>query len=154
MSNDFRYLLRVRYAECDAQKVVFNGRYVDYIDVAMTEFSRVVWGDYNDVLATGIDYQVVNVSIDWKAPAHFDDILAITIKADHIGTTSFSLNIHFYNHDKATLIASAKIVYVMVSTEQHIKTAIPDDMRQALEDGAPSVIIDHAGSGQTLNSQQ
>jgi len=153
MDKDFCYLLRVRYAECDAQKVVFNGRYVDYIDVAMTEFTRVIWGDYNDVVAAGIDYQVVNVSVDWKAPAHFDNVLAITIKADHIGTTSFSLSVHFYSHDNTTLIASAKIVYVMVSTAQHIKTAIPDDMRLALEKGAPNVTIDHAGAGQTLNKQ-
>lgn len=147
MNNDFCYLLRVRYAECDAQKVVFNGRYVDYIDVAMTEFTRVVWGDYNDVLAAGIDYQVVNISIDWKAPAHFDDVIAMTIKPDHIGTTSFSLNIHFHNYDNTELIATAAITYVMVSTDKHLKMPIPDDMRQKLETGAPNTKIDHAGTG-------
>ena len=38
--NRFRYYLRVRYSECDAQKVVFNSRYGDYIDLATTEFLR------------------------------------------------------------------------------------------------------------------
>jgi hypothetical protein len=36
----FRYYLRVRYIECDAQKVVFNSRYSEYVDVSMTEFLR------------------------------------------------------------------------------------------------------------------
>jgi len=36
----FRLLLRVRYGECDAQQVVFNARYGDYVDVAATEFYR------------------------------------------------------------------------------------------------------------------
>ena len=40
----FRLLLRVRYGECDAQQVVFNARYGDYVDVAATEFYRAVFG--------------------------------------------------------------------------------------------------------------
>jgi len=32
----FRYYLRVRYVECDAQKVVFNSRYAEYVDVSVT----------------------------------------------------------------------------------------------------------------------
>jgi acyl-CoA thioesterase FadM len=36
----FRYYLRVRYAECDAQKVVFHSRYAEYTDVAINEFFR------------------------------------------------------------------------------------------------------------------
>jgi acyl-CoA thioesterase FadM len=40
----FRYLLRVRYGECDAQKIVYNARYGDYVDLAATEFLRAIWG--------------------------------------------------------------------------------------------------------------
>ena len=40
MTQRFRYYLRVRYQECDAQKVVFNARYGDYIDLACIEFLR------------------------------------------------------------------------------------------------------------------
>ena len=34
----FRYFVRVRYQDCDSQHVVFNARYGDYIDLAVTEF--------------------------------------------------------------------------------------------------------------------
>ncbi len=146
MNNDFCYLLRVRYSECDAQKVVFNGRYVDYIDIACTEFMRVIWGNYNDILSKGIDNQVVNLSINWKAPAHFDEIIAITVKPIRIGTSSYSLQVDFYNYESSTIIASAEIVYVMVSVTQHIKIDIPQDMCKQLEAGAPGIKIDHAGS--------
>ncbi len=50
MEDDFTHLLRVRYSECDAQKVVFNAKFVEYIDVAVTEFMRYVWGGYNTLL--------------------------------------------------------------------------------------------------------
>jgi acyl-CoA thioester hydrolase len=146
MNDDFCYLLRVRYAECDAQKVVFNGRYVDYIDVAVTEFLRVIWGNYNDILSMGIDNQVVHISMDWKAPAHFDEVIAITVKPGKIGTSSYSLKCDFYHHATARVLASAEVIYVMVSATQHEKMAIPQDMRDRLEQGAPGIRIDHAGS--------
>jgi len=146
MNNEFCYLLRVRYAECDAQKVVFNSRYVDYIDIAFTEFMRVVWGDYNDILSGGIDSQVVSLSMDWKAPAHFDEILAVRVKPVRIGRTSYTLQVDFYNYDRLELLASAQIVYVMVKVREHTKMEIPDDMRRQLENGAPGVTIDHAGA--------
>src|SRR3954453_17477815 len=41
-AENFRYYLRVRYVECDAQKVVFNSRYAEYVDVAINEFLRAI----------------------------------------------------------------------------------------------------------------
>lgn len=146
MNNEFRHLLRVRYAECDGQQVVFNGRYVDYIDVAVTEFLRRVWGNYQDILATGIDSQVVGLALNWKAPAHFDDVLAITISPARIGTTSYTLAVEFYNHHSTAHVASAEITYVMVSAGDHQKMTIPEKMRQRLEQGAAGTVVDHAGA--------
>lgn len=146
MNDDFCYLLRVRYSECDAQKVVFNGRYVDYIDVAVTEFLRVIWGNYNDILSMGIDNQVVHISMDWKAPAHFDEVIAIAVKPGKIGASSYSLKFDFYHYETSTALASAEVIYVMVSAVQHKKMTIPQDMREKLEQGAPGIKIDHAGS--------
>lgn len=146
MNNNFCYLLRVRYSECDAQKVVFNGRYVDYIDIAVTEYMRVIWGNYNDILSNGLDNQVVSLSINWKAPAHFDEIIAIAVKPIKLGKTSYSLQIDFYNYDTSKMLASAEIAYVMVSATQHTKMDIPQDMRKKFKTGASGIVIDHAGS--------
>jgi acyl-CoA thioester hydrolase len=149
MRDEFCHLLRVRYSECDAQKVVFNGRYVDYIDIAVTEFLRVIWGNYDDMLSKGIDSQVVKLSIHWKAPAHFDDVIAITVKSIRIGSSSYTLQVDFYNHKTAVDMASAEITYVMVSAGEHKKMVIPTDMRKKLEEGSPGTRIDHAGAGST-----
>ncbi|MEQ9510770.1 MAG: hotdog domain-containing protein, partial [Alloalcanivorax xenomutans] len=77
MSEPFRYRLRVRYSECDAQHVVFNARYGDYVDLAMTEFMRALGRDYGALLARGLDNQVVKLTLEWKASARFDDVLEI-----------------------------------------------------------------------------
>jgi acyl-CoA thioester hydrolase len=149
MRDEFCHLLRVRYSECDAQKVVFNGRYVDYIDIAVTEFMRVIWGNYNDILSKGIDSQVVKLSIHWKASAHFDEIIAITVKSIRIGSSSYTLQVDFFNHKTAVHIASAEIIYVMVSAGEHKKMEISKEMRKKLEEGSPGTRIDHAGGDST-----
>ena len=145
MSTPFTLLLRVRYAECDAQNVVFNARYVEYVDVAFTEFTRVIWGGYDKIIESGYDSQVVNMTVDWVSSGMFDDVLAIEVKSDHIGNTSYAMTFDMRNRDTGQEIARARAVYVMVSAKDHKKCAIPDNLREALEKGAPGVVADQAG---------
>src|SRR4051794_22695151 len=94
MQEDFRYFLRVRYAECGAQKVVFNSRYGEYVDVAVMEFFRAI--GFGAQLATAeIDFQVVRQTIEWRGPARFDDVLEIAVRCTRVGSTSFTLVAEF-----------------------------------------------------------
>ena len=36
----FKYRLRVRWGECDAQGIVFNAQYMNYIEVGQAEYFR------------------------------------------------------------------------------------------------------------------
>lgn len=141
----FTYLFRVRYAECDAQNVVFNARYADYVDLAATEFLRAIGMDYRDLLARGLDNQVVKLTLEWQAPAGFDDVLAARVTAPHTGNSSYTLRVDFVRHDDGSPVASAEAVYVMVTTDPWRKTPLPDDIRAALQAGAPGSSINHAG---------
>jgi len=76
VSEPFRLLLRVRYAECDLQGIVFNARWGDYVDIATAEYSRVLFGGV-DPAETGLDWRLVKYTIAWHAPAHYDDVLTI-----------------------------------------------------------------------------
>lgn len=140
----FCYLLRVRYAECDAQGVVFNARYGDYVDVAVTEFYRAICGGYDKLLKQGLDTQVIQYEITWQAPARFDDVLAITVSPQKIGNTSFTLAVDFYNHQSNQALAEAAITYVLVDSKDYKKIAITDELRNDLEQAAAGISIDHA----------
>jgi len=91
MSTRFRYYLRVRYQECDAQHVVFNARYGDYIDLACFEFLRAALPTPRDVFDGTFESQTVRQVVEWQAPARFDDVLEVSVWASRIGTTSFTL---------------------------------------------------------------
>lgn len=145
MSQHFSHLLRVRYSECDAQKVVFNAKYAEYADIAITEYMRAIWGGYDKLLARGLDSQVVDLHIKWQGPALFDDVLDIQVHTIKIGNTSYTLQADFYNQASGKALASATLTNVMVTLEGHNKISIPDDLRITLEKGAPGVVANHAG---------
>jgi acyl-CoA thioester hydrolase len=143
-SRPFVYYLRTRYVECDAQKVVFNSRYGEYTDVAVSEFIRAI--GFGEEMKTGeFDVQLVKQTTQWRAPARYDDVLEISVATTHIGNTSFTLFAEFRIAGQESAIATVETVYVHVDHRTLQKQTIPDFRREALQRGAPGVAVDHAG---------
>lgn len=145
MDNAFVYRLRVRFCECDPQKVAFNAHFGMYIDLAVFEFMRVL--GFSESLVKGpLDYQVVKQSVEWKMPAKFDQVVEVSVWAGQLGTTSFVIATEFRIAGNESPIATGETVYVLVDSATLKKTPLPVDFRKALEKGAPGVCIDHANS--------
>jgi acyl-CoA thioester hydrolase len=144
MGDPFRYYLRVRYIECDAQKVVFNSRYAEYVDVAINEFLRAI-GVLPDFIDGSLDFQLVKQTIEWKAPARFDQVLELSVAAVRLGTTSFTLGTMFRIAGGDKVIVTVETVYVLVDARTLTKLALSDSLRAALDDGAAGQVTDHAG---------
>jgi len=142
----FRFRFRVRYGECDPQQIVFNARWGDYVDVAATEYCRVVFGAI-DAAVTGIDWRLVRQVLEWKAPGRFDDVIEAEVITQRVGTTSFALATRFSRWPGGGLLVTAETVYVVVDPRAGTKRAVPDRHRGALAAGAAGVIVDHAGTG-------
>jgi acyl-CoA thioester hydrolase len=143
MTNPFRYYIRVRYGECDAQRVVFNPRWADYVDIGSTEFFRAL--GFGEALASGaLDYQLVKLTLEWKAPARFDQVIEMSIYTTHLGNTSFTVVTEFRIAGQEQLICKAETVYVNVDSKTLTKLPLSTEVRAALETGAPGKIVDHA----------
>jgi acyl-CoA thioester hydrolase len=141
--NPFVYRLRVRFAECDPQKVAFNGVYGLYIDLAVFEFLRAM--GFGESLVNGqLDYQVVRQSIEWTGPARFDQVLEISAWAKQLGTTSFTIVTQFRIAGEAKVFAIGETVYVLVDSAKLTKAPLPPDLRAALERGVTGLCVDHA----------
>ncbi len=144
MVDHFRYYLRVRYGECDAQKVVFNVHYGHYVDLAVFEFLRAL-GFGETLNGDLLDYQLVKQTLEWKSPARFDQVLEISVRATRLGTTSFTLATEFRIAGQPDLIAHGETVYVLVDARTLTRTPIGPDLRAALERGAGHLSTDHSG---------
>jgi acyl-CoA thioester hydrolase len=146
MSEPFRYYLRVRYGECDAQKVVYNARYGDYIDLAATEFLRAAFAPRN-VFDGSFEFQVVRLLVEWKGPARFDDVLDISVRVTKMGTTSYTAGFEIRRKGEPDLLVSGETVNVHAHGGEGVwtKAPIPADIREALLHGAVGKRVDHAG---------
>jgi acyl-CoA thioester hydrolase len=139
----FRYFLRVRYIECDAQKVVFNSRYSEYVDVGINEFLRAA-GVLGDFISGPLDFQLVKQTVEWKAPARFDQVLELRIAATRLGTTSFTIGTQFRVAGEERVIVTVETIYVLVDGKTLTKLPLPDAIRAALQEGAAGRVTDHA----------
>lgn len=143
MTDRFRYYLRVRFCECDPQKVVFNARYGDYVDVAVSEFMRAL--GYGEEMKNGeLDYQCVKQTIEWRSPGRFDQVLEVAVAASHLGRTSFAVDCEFRIAGEAKIIAKIETYYVLVDSATLTKRELPHELREALKAGAPGRRTDHA----------
>ena len=144
MSVPFRYYLRVRYPECDAQKVVFNARYGEYVDLGVVEYFRAM-GLAGQLLGGAIEIQLVKQTTQWRGPARCDEVLELSISTMRIGTTSFTTRTEFRKAGQAEPFCDVETVYVLVDLAAGTKTPLPVPLRAALEKGAPCLVTDHAG---------
>jgi acyl-CoA thioester hydrolase len=145
MTTQFRYYLRVRYQDCDAQHVVFNSRYSDYADITSIEFMRAALPRPTDGFDGTFEIQSVRQVIEWKSSARFDYVLEISAWVSRVGTTSFTLNTEMRRAGQAQVLATTETTYVHVDPKTFTKREIAPAMRAALEAGARGKTIDHAG---------
>jgi acyl-CoA thioester hydrolase len=155
----FRHLLRVRYAECDSQKVVFNARYGDFIAVTYNEFIRAISisdsaGERRPPWVNEV--QLVRQSTEWRGSARFDDVVEISVSTVALGTTSFTLRYEFRIFGDAAVFARSETIYVCVAegVEGYRKCPPTPQFRAALERGAPGRYSDHAGAAGRIELSQ
>tara|TARA_R100001244_G_scaffold86820_10_gene66475 strand:+ start:10213 stop:10704 length:492 start_codon:yes stop_codon:yes gene_type:complete len=112
--------LRVRYAECDLQGIVFNAHYMAFADIGLTEYMRALVAadrprDEGDMMGTftrhfGGDNWVRHAEVDFRAPAKADDLLDIAVRITRFGKTSYALLVHILRGDE--LLNVVKLTYV------------------------------------------
>jgi acyl-CoA thioester hydrolase len=120
----FFHTLRVRWAEVDLQKIVFNPHYFTYFDCAVTEYMRTIGFPYPDGFAAlGTDTFAVNAIANFRASARYDDLLDIGARVAHIGRTSFRVELGVFRHDE--LLVDGALVYVNGALDTHTPQPVP-----------------------------
>jgi acyl-CoA thioester hydrolase len=135
MPAPFVHELRVRYGECDPQALVFNANYLLYFDVAFTEMWREAVGPWLEMVDRGVDAVVAEANIEFRAPARYDDVLALTVGIVRLGSTSITTQIDVMRDRQ--LLVRGRLRHVCVSTPTSDETigAVPwpEEFRKGLE---------------------
>lgn len=146
---DFRLLdpLRVRWAEVDLQRIVFNGHYLMYFDTAVGAYWRQMAMPYHEAMhELQGDLYVRKATLEYEASARYDDQLQIGMRLLRMGRTSMTLQAcAFKGHRR---LVHGEIVYVFADPATQTSRPIPAALRdwmQAYEQGEEMVRV-HTGS--------
>ena len=130
MGEPFRHQLRVRYAECDRQEVVFNAHYLAYFDVTMTELWRAAFGSYQAMMDRGYELVVAEANLRFVRAARFDDELMLEVSITKLGNSSILTRHLILRGDE--LLVEGKMCHVLVDLETLRKATLPDWARSGL----------------------
>jgi YbgC/YbaW family acyl-CoA thioester hydrolase len=121
--------LRVRWAEVDMQKIVFNAHYLTYIDTAIAEYWREIGLPYPHgyVERYGSDIFLRKATVEYLGPARYDDELTVCCRVAKLGRSSMTF--HFEIYRAAELLISAELVYVNADPSMKAMP-LPDDVRE------------------------
>lgn len=128
----FKYsaLARVGFSDTDAQGIVYYGRYMPYFDIARVEYTRHLGLRFE---ALGGHQLVMRaVTVDYHAPARFDDLLEVFVRVRRIGRTSITSSYAAYRLDDDALMCAADQTLVLVDAAERRPAPIPDDYRRTV----------------------
>lgn len=152
----FRLLhrLRVRWAEVDLQRIVFNPHYLMYIDTAFTEYWRAMAIPYEMIPSTlGGDLYVKKSTLEYHGSARLDDLLDIGIRCGRIGNSSMLFQSGIFRDER--LLVSAELVYVFADPATQTSRPVPEQLREMLQsyEAGVSPIEIRVGSWTELGDQ-
>lgn len=125
------HALRVRWAEVDMQRIVFNGHYLTYIDTAIADYWRAVGLPYPDgyVERYASDIFLRKATVEYLGSAHYDDELEVLCRVAKLGRSSMTFLFEIWR-DAADLLITAEQVYVNADPRSKQALPLPDDLRR------------------------
>ncbi|MBP7081037.1 MAG: acyl-CoA thioesterase [Rhodocyclaceae bacterium] len=126
-----RHELRVRWAEVDAQNIVFNAHYLAYFDIGITEYWRAIGLPYPENIAgSGGDLYVVKSLVNYHAAARYDDQLEICVRAARVGNSSMAFDMAIFRGE--TCLITGEVVYVFACPDERKSRPLPANLRDAV----------------------
>ena len=87
----FTHRLRARFAETDAMGLVHHAAYLPWMEEARVEWLRALGHPYDDLRRDGIEFPVVEVTVRYRRPFHFDDLVDLHLVVGSVGGASFQI---------------------------------------------------------------
>jgi YbgC/YbaW family acyl-CoA thioester hydrolase len=142
---DFRFFdrLRVRWAEIDAQKIVFNAHYLMYFDTAIAAYWRAMAMPYAETMESlGGDLFVRKAEVEYLASARYDDVLDVGMRCAKVGRSSIGFEGAVFRQDQ--LLVIGRLTYVFADAHATGSLPVPDALRtlfDRFEAGQPMVDV-------------
>jgi acyl-CoA thioester hydrolase len=127
----FSSLTRVGFSDTDAQGIVYYGRYLPYFDAARVEYHRHLRMRYEDYAG----YLVMRATtIEYHAPARFDDLVEVFVRVQRIGRTSMTYELAAYLVEDDVLNVTAHQTLVLVDLDERKACPVPEAIKTKIRE--------------------
>ena len=127
--NSFSWPVRVYYEDTDAGGVVYHSNYLNFMERARTEWLRALGYEQTTVKdELGVIIVVHSLSINFKKPARFNDMLEVHCELASVGRGSIEMAQAIICNGVELIQAHVKAAFV--DSETFRPVAIPTAMKQ------------------------
>jgi acyl-CoA thioester hydrolase len=124
-------MVRVNYSETDQMGVVYHARYLVWLDVARCDHLRTTGTSYRDLELAGLRLAVSEVSIRFRQPARYDDLVRIRCWVRDVASRRVEFGYAVEHAGDGRLLATAS-TSLLALDDQMMLTRLPDHVRHAL----------------------
>jgi acyl-CoA thioester hydrolase len=124
--------MRVRFVETDLQGHVFFGNYLTYFDEALSQYQHAIGCTYGDLVAAGVDMFYIHSECDYHSRAFFEEMLNVHARVGQIGNSSITFEFAAFKAHNDELVATGKIIAVIIDPKTKKPTRVPDEFRNAV----------------------
>ncbi len=117
--------LRVRYGETDQMGFVYYGNYAQYYEVGRVEAMRSLGFSYREMEEGGILMPVINLTINYKKPALYDDEVRVVTMVKEMPKVRITFDYECYNQ-KNELLNTGSVTLVFIDKARNKPTIPPD----------------------------
>lgn len=116
--------IRVRYSETDQMRVVYHGNYAQYFEIGRVEWLRNQGISYKWMEENGIMLPVVSLTMNYKKPARYDELLTLKTFLKKMSTVKIEFDYELYN-EKEELLTTGNSILVFVDMKTGKPTSPP-----------------------------
>ena len=134
MKAPFKFSARTRvgFSDTDAQGIVYYGRYLPYFDLARVEYHRKLGLLDMEIGGEGVEFVMRALSVEYHAPAVFDDEIEVDVRVARIGKTSATYEFAAYRARDDVLMVNARQTLVLVDLDERKACPIPELFRDPI----------------------
>ena len=123
--------MKVRYAETDAQGVVYHGSYVVWFEVGRTEYCEVAGYPYARMEAEGVNIVVSDLAARYRRPARYGETVRVETRLASIRSRGCTFAYRILLPD-GSLAVEGETIHLFVDRATGRPSIAPERIRTAL----------------------
>lgn len=109
--------------------VVYHAHYLNYFEHARTELLRERGLTYRELEEGGVMMPVVDVAVQYRRPARYDDLLAIHVRVVEPPSSRIKLTYEVRRADEEEVLATGHVTLCFIDSVRRRPVPAPEQMR-------------------------